>query len=534
MKKQITKHFMAFFLSLVMIMAMGLTAFANGDTKTGGETAYSLTLKGTAIGHKYQTYQIFQGDLSTKTINGQEVKVLSNVQWGCGVTYKDTDSAADVAKKLGDGDMDIDRLVQNLNLTTPYSETNSTQGTTVINNLAAGYYLVKDEDESLVNKHDSYTKFIVQVVGNTEADIKSDVPTVEKKVKDTNDSKGETSDWQDSADADINDQVEYKITGTLPDNYKDYTKYSYVFTDTMSKGLTYTASTDGKKSFKVTLYNSDDDKDGTNITDHFNEVIAGYAGDDPEYTGGKVITWTEKDSKGLKDIPQITESSKIVITYNATLNKDAKIGAAGNPNKVDLTFSNNPNIGHEGENGKTPEDKNIVFTYKVVVNKVDQDEKPLAGALFTLSKVSLDENGKVKETGDPIKTYVLTGNPDNDPTTFTASGLDDGTYVLKETKTPTGYNTIADQYFTIEATHETTADNPQLTALSGTKLEGSVITFTSEKTTGSLTTNVVNKEGSTLPSTGGRGTTMIYIIGAALVVTAGVVLVMRKKMNSDK
>ena len=526
MKKQITKHFMAFFLSLVMIMAMGLTAFANGDTKTGGETAYSLTLKGTAIGHKYQTYQIFQGDLSTKTINGQEVKVLSNVQWGRGVTYKDTDSAADVAKKLGDGDMDIDRLVQNLNLTTPYSETNSTQGTTVINNLAAGYYLVKDEDESLVNKHDSYTKFIVQVVGNTEADIKSDVPTVEKKVKDTNDSKGETSDWQDSADADINDQVEYKITGTLPDNYKDYTKYSYVFTDTMSKGLTYTASTDGKKSFKVTLYNSDDDKDGTNITDHFNEVIAGYAGDDPEYTGGKVITWTEKDSKGLKDIPQITESSKIVITYNATLNKDAKIGAAGNPNKVDLTFSNNPNIGHEGENGKTPEDKNIVFTYKVVVNKVDQDQQSLAGAAFKLQKKVNDKYIDISEIGPKNANQ-------QDITTFEFTGLDDGEYKLTETTTPAGYNTITPIEFTISAEHDTESADPKLTKLSGNATSGEA-TFTVDDKLSSLTTNVVNKKGSILPSTGGCGTTMIYIIGAALVITAGVVLVMRKKMNSDK
>ena len=548
MKKQITKHFMAFFLSLVMIMAMGLTAFADEEgtgSTTGSETGtqtvgattgtstsntnqsmdYTLTLTGTTTGHTYEAYQIFAGDLYTKA---DGTKVLSNVQWGNGVSYTGAEnSAADVAAKLSapEGDsnkMELDQLLNDLTLTTVAKTVESAEGNTVIDSLAAGYYLVKDKDDTQKDTSDAYTKFIVQVVGNTSVEVKSDVPTVEKKVKDTNDSKDETSDWQ-ASDADINDQVEYKITGTLPNNYEDYTKYSYVFTDTMSKGLTYTASTDGKKSFKVTLYTGDDDKDGINITDHFTEMIADYRGPDPGYTGGKVITWTEKDNNGLKDIEQITKNSKIVITYNATLNNDAKIGAAGNPNKVDLTFSNNPNNGHEGETGKTPEDKNIVFTYKTIVNKVDQDQKPLAGAAFKLEKKQSD--GKytlVKE---------FTAGEDKK---FEFTGLDDGEYKLTETTTPAGYNTIDPIVFTISATHDGTSDDPKLTELSGNVTNG-VVTFTRDTNNeDSLTTDIVNKNGSTLPSTGGRGTTMIYIIGAALVITAGVVLVMRKKMSSDK
>jgi fimbrial isopeptide formation D2 family protein/LPXTG-motif cell wall-anchored protein len=302
----------------------------------------------------------------------------------------------------------------------------------------------------------------------------------------------------------------------MPKNIADYTTYKYIFTDTMSAGLTYTAN-----NAKITIGD-----DNTDVTDSFTENVT-------NKDGSTIVTWTCDNLKGISGVT-LNENTKVVVTYTAQLNEHAVIGSAGNPNTVNLTYSNNPNKVDGGETGKTPDDKNIVFTFKVVVNKVDQKDTPLAGASFTLSKVKLDKEGKVLETEVPIKTYELTGDKEKDPTTFTASGLDDGTYVLKETKTPTGYNTIADQYFTIEATHETTADNPQLTALSGTGLEGSVIKFTSEETTGSLTTNVVNKEGSTLPSTGGRGTTMIYIIGAALVVTAGVVLVMRKKMNSDK
>ena len=104
---------------------------------------------------------------------------------------------------------------------------------------------------------------------------------------------------------------------------------------------------------------------------------------------------------------------------------------------------------------------------------------------------------------------------------------------MTETTTPTGYNTITPIEFTISAEHEVESDEPKLTSLSGKDKTGEV-TFTPDKDAGSLTTDIENKKGSVLPSTGGRGTTMIYIIGAALVITAGVVLVMRKKMSSDK
>ena len=118
-------------------------------------------------------------------------------------------------------------------------------------------------------------------------------------------------------------------------------------------------------------------------------------------------------------------------------------------------------------------------------------------------------------------------------TKFEFSGLDDGEYKLTETTTPAGYNTIAPIGFTISAEHDADSADPKLISLSGNVTSGEA-KFTADKDAGSLTTDVVNKKGSTLPSTGGRGTTMIYIIGAALVVLAGVVLVMRKKMSSKE
>lgn len=499
--KKLTRHFMAILLSLVMVMAMGMTAFAEGTQETGSNNTYKLTLTGTTTGHTYEAYQIFTGELSKKE---DGTKVLSNVAWGDGVTYTGTGSAVDVANKLSSNDeknkMSLDQLLGQLTLSKPVKTVESSKDRTVIDGLAAGYYLVKDQDGSQNGKSDAYTKFIVQVVGDTDAAIKSDVPTVEKKVKDTNDSTGKTSDWQDSADADINDDVQYQITGTMPNNIADYTSYKYVFTDIMSKGLTYTAN---HETIKI------GDKD---VTRSFQEKV------DLGTNGQTIVTWACDNLKGISNVT-IDANTKVVVTYSAKLNENAVIGSAGNPNTVNLTYSNNPNKDGEGETGKTPDDKNIVFTYKTVVNKVDQDKKSLAGAGFTLQK-------KVNGAYTDVKSFTA-----GEETTFTFTGLDDGDYRLTETTTPSGYNTITPIEFKIVATHEETADEPKLLTLSGNATTGEA-TFTADKDAGSLTTDVVNKKGSTLPSTGGRGTRLLYIGGAILAVTAGTVLVLKKKMRN--
>ena len=242
--------------------------------------------------------------------------------------------------------------------------------------------------------------------------------------------------------------------------------------------------------------------------------------------GTTTVTWGCNDLKAIS-VGTVNANTKVVVTYNATLNKDAVLGAAGNPNEVYLTFSNNPNKGGEGNTGKTPTDKNIVFTYKTVVNKVDQDKKSLAGAAFKLEKKQSDG------TYTEVKNLTL----NDDKTTFTFTGLDDGVYKLTETTTPAGYNTITPIEFTISARHDVTSDDPKLLTLSGDKKSGEA-TFTAGKNTdgsldGTLTTDIVNKKGATLPSTGGMGTTVIYIAGAALVLGAGAALILKKKMSEQ-
>ena len=340
----LTKKLFSYIVAIAMIFT--LTAFAGGAVNAADAETYTLTLTGTTTGHTYEAYQIFTGDLSEG--------ILSNVKWGKGVTYKEETSAADVAKALGENKLTIAQLIDKLTLTTVAKTVKSAEGSTVIDGLAAGYYLVKDQDGTQDGKSDAYTKFIVQVVGDTEAAIKSGVPTVTKKVKDTNDSTDETSNWQDSADYDIDDYVPYQITGTMPDNIADYTTYKYEFTDTMSQGLTYVNDKDDKD-HKTTIKIGD-----TDVTESFKEVKT-------ENTDGKTtVTWTcnnlkNKEDNKLKDIT-LTKDSTVVVTYFAKLNEDAVIGSAGNPNTVNLTYSNNPNKDGEGETGKTPDDKNIVFT----------------------------------------------------------------------------------------------------------------------------------------------------------------------------
>lgn len=498
----LTKKLFSYIVAIAMIFT--LTAFAGGAVNAAEGTTYTLTLNGTTEGHTYEAYQIFTGDLST---NSDNKKVLSNVKWGEGVTYTqgtgENKSAADVAKDLGDGIMTIDTLIDRLTLTKDAAAVTTKESTapnTEITGLAAGYYLVKDKDGSQKDTQDAYTKFIVQVVGPTEVKVKSDVPTVEKKVKDTNDSTGYTSDWQDSADADINDDVEYQITGTMPDNIGDYTTYKYVFTDTMSKGLTYTA-----KTAKIKIGDTD-------VTDSFTENVTPNA----DKTDKTKVTWSCDNLKGIDGVT-LNKDTKVVVTYKAKLNEDAVKGAKGNPNTVNLTYSRNPNKGGEGDTGKTPDDTNIVFTYKTVVNKVDKDNHPLAGAGFKLEKKLADGSYKT------VKEFTA-----GKETTFEFTGLDDGEYTLTETTTPVGYNTITPIEFTISATHNDNSDDPKLLTLSGDKTSGEA-TFTVDKAAGSLTTDVVNNKGSVLPSTGGMGTTVLYVLGGVLVALAAAYVIYTKK-----
>lgn len=496
------KRSIALVLAMILTLAMSVTVFAapNADQNT-----FSLTLNKAVKGHTYEAYQILSGDLSA------DKATLSNIKWGEGINAEGQTAlggdAAEYAKTLaemGNNSSELKEQAQIIgaNLASASGSVTVTDpdAKNVISNLKPGYYLIKDKDDSLQGQ-ESYTEFILHVTDDVDANVKADVPSVEKKVKDTNDTTGETTGWQDSADYDIGDDVPFQLTATLANNIESYKTYSLKFNDTLSEGLDYNNDAVIKLG----------DKD---VTDRFT----------PSYDAtAKTLTFTCDDilAFGAKN------SDKIVVEYTAKLNENAVIGAAGNPNTVYLDFSNNPNNGGEGDRGKTPEDKVIVFTYKLTVNKVDKENKPLTGAEFSLfKKVKVD--GKDELEIVEVK-KILSTNAEG--TVFGFTGLDDGTYVLRETKTPDGYNSIEDQTFTISAEHDENSDDPKLTALTGDVASGSIIDLGVMLENGELSTDVVNNKGSVLPSTGGAGRVAIYVIGAILVLGGGIVLVTKKRVR---
>lgn len=491
MKKM--KRLVALALSVVMVLAMSVFAFAAEQT---------FTITAPATTHQYEIYQIFTGDLSGST--------LSNVKWGANGT-KTAGSAVDEATLNALTAVNTGSNKEILAVVEKYANLKSTPIGTVTNestyDAAAGYYLIKDKDNT-VSGIDSYTTYLVKVAGDVTITPKADVPSFKKKLKDKNDTEGTTSDWQDSADYDIGDDIPFKLEGKVASNYADYKgKYYFAFHDIEEEGLSF-----NKNSVEVYV--------GENKIETGYEVV-----ENP--TDGCTF---EVVFKNLKDISSVEAGSKIRVEYTSKLNDKAKLGKEGNVNKAKLEFSNNPNEEQKGEDkpgtGETPWDNVIVFTYQVVVDKYAESEngQKLPGAEFTLQKVLKDGS---KETVKVVKS--------DDGTSFTFKGLDDGKYILTETKTPNEYNSIDPIEFTVNADHTITWESQErtdiLTSLTGTATDGK-ITFTANTDKSELATKVVNKKGSTLPSTGGIGTTIFYVVGAILMVGAAVLLITKRRAEN--
>lgn len=487
---------LALLAALALVLAMAVPAFADEAN------LYTISVPA-GSNHTYQVYQIFTGDYS----NGK----LSNVKWG--QNSKNRDKGVDVGGKVSENVLnrladvvsssDADKLAvieQYANLSENGMDTVSESKFIKV---AAGYYLFKDTTTGI-----SGNTYIAEVVGNVLIKAKnSHVPGFEKKLKDKNDTtENDFSGWQDVADHDIGDEIPFKLEGTVPADYDaEYTSYYFAFHDEEEAGLTF-----NPKSVKVYV-------------------------DDTEITTGFELKTTPTDDcsfevvfNNLKDIKAVHAGSTIRVEYTSTLNENAVIGGNGNLNRAKLQYSNNPrNVESKGE---TVWDNVVVFTYQVVVNKYANsvaENNKLKGAEFTLTKKLKDGTTKdiaVAKSQDGVR--------------FTFKGLDDGEYTLTETVTPEGYNTIEPITFNVSANHEINWDgtgnrSALLESLTGNKGTGE-ITFTSDKGTGALTTDIINKSGTVLPSTGGMGTTVFYVVGGGLMAVAVVLLVTKKRMENKR
>lgn len=488
------KRVLALLAAFALVLAMAVPAFAA-----------SITINGT--GTTYKAYKLLN---ATVRGTGEDKKISYTVNEKYATVLKAATSATDekgIIKAIEDKTEatairsfanDIYAKIKAGKIAEDYTSTGKNFA-----NVDKGYYLIVETE--LNDEADTYSLVMLNTADqdNVTVDSKEDSPTFEKKIKEKNDSTGVESGWQDGADYDINDVVPFKLQGTVPQNYDAYNTYKYVFHDKMSSGLTFDAS-----SVVVKV-------DETAINSGYS-VVTKSLEDDCTF---------EVRFENLKDISAVTAGCTITVEYNATLNDKAVIGSAGNPNEAKLEYSNNP---YGDGTGKTPWDKVIAFTYQLVANKVDKDGSSVKGAGFTLYKWSNEENKYVAVSGE-IKGV----------TTFNFKGIDAGQYKLVESTVPDGYTKAEDLVFTVVATYDTENNDPKfgtLTIKDGDKVisDGKDKVFTVNLVAGSFTTNVVNLTGTTLPSTGGMGTTVFYVVGGGLMAVAVVLLVTKKRMENKR
>lgn len=496
--------------SLLVVAAMTLTMAVVASA--AGIDNVTITVKGGNATSVYSAYQLLDvapdpvdATKITYSLNGKYTAILTKV------TRKSTqaDIITDIIGRSGN-DMRgfADDVYKAILAADPAIEADAISAAGgVFSAVDSGYYLIAET--TVGAQPDEASLVMVNTAGliDLEVTTKESVPTVEKKVQEKNDTTGATSDWQDAADYDIGDDIEYMITGTLPkdstNSFAEYVEYKYEFQDTLSAGLDYKADTAVVKIDEKTV-----DAASYKLTYEDRKLVISFAN----------LKAATSDSETIA----VTKDSVVTVTYTATLNENAVICSAGNPNTVKLVFSNNP---YGTGEGNTPEDKVTVFTYKLEANKVDGALAPLKGAGFTLYKKT---NGVTENDG-----YVAVGSEvmGTDLTTFTWTGLDAGEYKLVETTIPTGYNKAADVTFTVTAKYDVRADDPALTDLNTNN--DTVTLKDNNLDTATLTTIVVNQFGAQLPTTGGIGTTIFYIVGSMLFVGAGILLVTKKRMSSE-
>ena len=547
------KHFKKFFSYLVALtMVLSLAAFTG--VKVYAESGYTLTIRNSdkstfANGYSFTAYQILKGDVvpgNPKDNDGK--RTLSNIKWGESVTptAKANASIGPDAKAFADKLTDesaAETMAKTLANNEGYLSAYKTGGTIskdgkayTFSNLPGGYYLVKDTTDNH-DKNDATSGHIVEVVGDTDTETKKSVPTTIKKVKENTKDVSGTEDakirglnvgdhYNDVADYDIGDQVPFELIGTLPTDYAKYDSYYYQFTDTMDSSFTLDKTS-------VNAYYTTDN--GTT----WNKITSGFSTSDPVANDDKSknsFTVTFNDLKQATS--NLTASSKIKVEFKAKLNEKANIGLPGNENESYLTFSNDVN---SDSHGKTAPDKVIVFTYKIDTTKVDanNDTKTLPGAEFKIKKGS-----KWLKQENSLNSWV---DDEKDATTFTSNangkfvieGLDSGTYTFHETKAPAGYNLPAND---VTATLTATTYNKQdwnenaSSALTELKLGETEQDATVQDTEhhGVANQKITNTKGSNLPSTGGMGTTLLYVAGGILVACAAAYVVMSRKHSTNK
>lgn len=558
------KQVSAVVLALLLVLCLNATAFAAG-TETGTITISSNSTT-SVNGRTFNAYKVLDAEFAGTTADGKrEVAYTVPTEledfYATRYTLDKTEAGFDqevVAQIAKEPDMfkfaaDVLAAAKTAGIT-PKTATGQDKKAT-INALPFGYYVIEDASNAL-----PVSALMLQTAGNVNVDIKAATPSIDKKIDGAADTDPSTTADITSNNAAIGDTVPYVLTSKVPD-MTGYKKYFFVVHDTLSKGLTF---------------NND-----VSITIGGNPLTR-----DIDYT---VTTNVEPDGSTSVKIVFIEfyanynqqAGAEIKIKYTADVNSEAVIGTAGNPNTAHLVYSNNPNVEFNGTNepegedphGETPDSITKTFVTGIDLIKIDPDKNHLAGAEFELKGERLntvlrktnsyveDPNGdywKLKDgtytKDDPndvahnqddyesltvrykkqLKTETITKSETvqykgtvGDDGVMRFDGLAAGKYIITELKAPHGYNLLANPIeITITCVLPDEITKPcvwKVTSGAKVSADGNRIELA-----------VVNQTGTELPSTGGIGTTIFYIVGGLLMIAAVVLLVTKKKMSGHK
>lgn len=490
------KRILALLITAALCLMTVLPAFAAGS----GTIIINKAVKG----QTYNAYKIFdvtyEGENFAYSIkktdnkffgtienfaNNEENGMKLTLQSGSTDTYNATvDSDKFNDTKAGELAVELSKVTDKGTATG--TEKASASGTCTISNLEAGYYFVDTTTGTLCS--------LDTVTESANIDEKNLVPTLDKQVKKAD------SEYDDSETASIGDELDFRITITARKGAQNY-----VLNDKMTKGLTFI-----ENSVKVQYQAKGSGELSNWGTDDYTLSVTS-----PVPTDGAEFAITIKKA--------LNEGDKIIVTYKARLNKDAEIyyektvdENGQNINTAKLHYGEEPNA--------TVDDKVTVYSYMFDLVKTDKDKRVLSGAEFKLYG-SKDENDeiKVKKVEDD-KYQVIDPNDTAEGVAIeagfaTIEGLGKGKYYLEETKAPNGYNRLTSRVDV---------------SIIDTPLKADFTTEEDNKTYTSGGVQVVNESGKRLPSTGGMGTTIFYILGSVLVVGAGVLLVVKRRMRDEE
>lgn len=504
------------------------------------------------VSKQFAVYKLFQAQISNTSINyfyNEEYKdviedVVSNR------LNKDSISeyeVIDYIQSLEDHSSSLRELIEEIRdqlVSQGYSSdtftvTNTLEdGSIEIQGLQPGYYMI-DEITSVQDTHSAASLILLDTADDScDIQIKSDYPSIIKKIEEDDLNIG----WNDIGDYEIGQSIPYKYETYIPD-IKAYNTYKMIFHDIMDEALTFDSDS-------VQIQISDSEKTYTVPSNQYSIV---------ENTDNESFIVQISDIKSIID-QQFSNGygQKVLFTYNAYLNEKAKdrSGRAGFENKVALEFSNNPDTDGTNDTGMTPWDSVVCFTYQINAVKTNEENQSLQGAKFRLYR---DENGTQEIKLKKVENVYVVMNEDylsnaesdemisDENGLFNISGLDQGTYYLKETQAPDGYRKIQDS-IKIVITPEFTTDrnsyyenqgasdqvlktlsaNCEIKQFLNGLLNSGSKALQTDVQTGSIQLKIVNQTGSKLPVTG-SSMTLILLAGGSLLMIAGLYNLRKQK-----